>query len=393
MPPQLAQLSELSELSLAGNRIQGGWRSLPRQLQRLDLSVCGMEHRWRLPAELSSWDQLSKLSLSDNLGIEGGWENLPASLRELDLSKCSLRLLPSALSVLTRLSSLDLSSDYLESSNRISGGSSWEHLAPSLERLDLGLCGLRQVPAALSTLSRLRTLSLFACHIEGGWQRLPPCLRELDLRNCVRQLPVELAGLTQLTRLLLSGGYDDEEIEDDEAGFFVEGGWAHLPASLRELDLTDAGLSDVPEPLARLTQLSALVLSGNAIAGGWACLPGQLERLDLSSCVRHIPEELAALTALTQLGLASNSWTLDGFDRLPPQLLDLDLTNDVQRVPAELERLTRLTRLKLNTHFFSGASLQRVDGWRGIPQQLRRQEPRAPTSGSSFHQSWPASPG
>ena len=71
----------------------GGWQHLPQQLQALDLRACRLK---QLPAELGGLTQLSELSLMGN-PIEGGWQHVPRQLRQLNVSDCGLKQVPAEL--------------------------------------------------------------------------------------------------------------------------------------------------------------------------------------------------------------------------------------------------------------------------------------------------------
>ena len=260
LPAELAALTQLTRLSLAGNSFESGWERLPRQLAQLDLSRCNLGE---LPAELAALTQLSELSLAGNeLWPLDTFQLLPAQMRRLDLSNCSLVSVADKLTRLTQLSALCLSC------NKHLSGHSLDSLPRQLQQLELSSCRLRDVPTELPRLMRLAELSLDDNPIQNWWPLLwMEGLRQLHLQRCrLQKVPTEVAGLTQLTSLSLAGNP-------------LQGGWQHLPTQLRQLDLQWCGLRRMPVELAALTQLTKLSLGRNHIAGGWQHLPVQLQQL------------------------------------------------------------------------------------------------------------------
>lgn len=240
----------------------------------------GLVHHVELPAELSTLTRLTYLDLLLN-PIVGGFGCLLHQLLELDLSDCSLGEVPAELTALTQLKKLHIG-------NRIDGGDDyneikrgWERLPCQLRALDLCWCSLQELPD-LAGLSHLTWLDVSGTFIEGDFGRLPLQLQELDLAACgLRKVPAELSRLTQLKELSLS-------VNDDA------GGWGRLPRQLLELDLRSCGLQEVPSELSTLTQLSTLSLADNSIEGGFDRLPLQLQELDLEGCgLPQPPPELA----------------------------------------------------------------------------------------------------
>ncbi|KAI3434381.1 hypothetical protein D9Q98_002459 [Chlorella vulgaris] len=274
-----------------------------------------------LVSSLQPLNQLQQLSIVA-VDMSGNAEEMlsPAALAgllALRLNHCKLRQLPRALSALTRLTALDLSS------NRISA------LAPlaalqHLQSLDLRNCGLTAVPEQLSALKALTRLKLLHNVVESGWQHLLPLVRlqELDLGSCgLTAVPQQVSVLAALSRLNLSGNEQ------------LAGGWQHLVTltQLQGLDLSWCGLAAVPEQVSALTALTCLDVTRNQqLAGNWQHLQPltQLQGLDLSGCdLTAVPQQLSAWTALIRLDLSFNL-KLDGsWQHLLPltQLRDLDL--------------------------------------------------------------------
>ncbi|MEA5532792.1 COR domain-containing protein [Crocosphaera sp. XPORK-15E] len=161
-------------------------------------------------------------------------------------------------------------------------------------------------------------------------------------RNKLTNLPESLTNLTQLTTLYLS-----------------QNQLTNLPESLTNLtkltrlDLSYNKLTNLPESLTNLTKLTRLDLSRNKLTNLPESLTNltQLTRLDLSGNeLTNLPESLTNLTQLTRLDLSGNELT-----NLPESLTNLtQLTalnlsyNKLINLPESLTNLTQLTTLYLN---------------------------------------------
>lgn len=159
-----------------------------------ELNLCGGEYErlYYIPDEVASVStQLTKLNLSCN-PIGDGWENLPTQLLQLDLSACALQQLPAELARCTLLKELHLSSNDSGEGSTIKGG--WQNIPRQLQKLDLGYCSLTRLPE-LASLTLLSELELSGNRIAGGnWERLLPSLQRLTLFSTgLQQAPAELA--------------------------------------------------------------------------------------------------------------------------------------------------------------------------------------------------------
>ncbi|KAL4853205.1 Receptor-like protein 50 [Chlorella vulgaris] len=339
---QLRPLMQLRQLSLGNCDISGNAEellSLPALagLQALDLDSCQLQ---AAPRALSALTQLTALDLSSNdVSATAALANLHR-LRVLVLFNCCLAVVPKQLAALTALTRLDLSSN-----SRLAGG--WQHLLPltQLRQLNLCECGLRAVPQELLALTALTQLDVsINLDISSGWQHLLPLtqLQNLDLSSCgLNALPRPLSALTALTRLVLSS------IKH------WPGGWQHLQplTQLQDLTLNGCGFAAVPQQLSALTALTSLGLGFNrTLTSGWQHLLAltKLQDLILFSCgLTAVPQQLSALTALTCLDLSANSRLSSGWQYLQPltslQLLDLrGVGLSSCSAPPELAALPRL---------------------------------------------------
>ncbi|MEH1819016.1 MAG: leucine-rich repeat domain-containing protein [Nostoc sp.] len=179
-------------------------------------------------------------------------------------------------------------------------------------------------------------LQLIDRAVAEGWQ-------ELDLsRQELTELPEAIANLTNLTQLIL---YNNQITQIPEA-------IAKL-TNLTQLSLSGNQITRIPEAIAKLTNLTWLYLSNNQITRIPEAL-GQLTNLTglylYNNQITHIPETLAKLTNLTQLDLSNNQIT-----EIPEALAKLtNLTgfslsdNQITEIPEALAKLTNLTGLSLS---------------------------------------------
>ncbi|KAL4852677.1 hypothetical protein ACK3TF_006244 [Chlorella vulgaris] len=276
-----------------------------------------------------------------------------AGLQALQLTHCWLERIPRALSALTRLTALDLSS------NRISAMAPLAALQ-RLQQLDLSFCSLTAVPEQVSELTALTRLDLADNEqLAGGWLHLLPLtqLQYLEVNSCsLVAVPQQLSALTALTRLDLSGN------EQLAAGWHLL-----LPLTqLQDLGLGLCGLTAVPQQLSALTALTRLDLGCNPLAGGWQHLLAltQLQDLQLSGCgLTAVPQLMSARAALTRLHLFVNNKLAGNWQHLLPltHLQDLEVEScSLAAVPQQLSALTALTCLDLS---FNG---QLASGWQHL---------------------------
>ena len=121
----------------------------------------------------------------------------------------------------------------------------------------------------------------------------------------------------------------------------------------KELDLSNMGLTEVPEALWKLTALERLYLANNQLATLPEAL-GQLtalQWLDLSdNQFTTLPETLGKLAALQRLGLYNNRLTtlpeaIGGLAQLEDLILE---ENALRELPASMKGLSRLKMLTLH---------------------------------------------
>lgn len=207
-----------------------------RKLRTLMVSNCAIQ---QVPSFLTELDELATLNLADNAvlaldkSVEQWWPDELArmtSLTDLDLSLCNVASVPMSLTRLHRLRQLDLSAN---SAHPVMMLPSMLTSCISLERLKLSDLGLTNVPPSICMMTSLRRVVLTS--------------------NELRTLPSELAALTLLQDLEL--GHNQFE------SFPMV--LTELP-SLERVSLqgcTNMQITCSLEPLLRLTRLTSLILT------------------------------------------------------------------------------------------------------------------------------------
>ena len=253
IPPELGQLTNLTNLNLGGNKLTG---PIPLELTQLTqltkLALGGNDLTGPIPPELTQLTKLRSLGLAHNdltgvippeLGQLTNLENLYLGGNELTGP------IPPELTQLTKLK--------------------W------LELYDNELTG--PIPLELGQLTKLRVLVLDGNELTGV---IPPELGqltklkwlELDGNELTGPIPPELSQLTKLKWLEL---YDNELTGPipPELGQLTNLGYLRLDGN----ELT----GPIPPELGQLTELYALRLDGNELT----CIPATLEwAVDLPVC-------------------------------------------------------------------------------------------------------------
>ncbi len=346
IPPELGQLSHLTDLYLAGSLISRHFLT------------------GEIPPELGQLARLKTLYLNDNL-LTGP---IPPELGQLSqliaLNLGSNQLtgpIPPELGNLSRLEGLHLWT------NQLSGEIPRE-LGQLVELRELTLGGNHLtgvIPLELGQLSQLGWLDIGFNQLTGA---IPPemgqlsRLGRLSLRNnqLTGVIPVELGQLPLLGWFYVSDNQLSGEIPTE---------LGQLPR-LRELDLSNNRLrGNIPLTLGQLTNLERLSLAGNQFTGEILAELSQLShlkelRLSNNRLQGKIPSYLGQLTNLEELSLAGNQ--LEG--KIPVELSQLsvlgllDLSNNQLsgEIPAELSQLTLLQTLLLSGNRLTG----------GIPKEL-----------------------
>ena len=249
LPPEIDQLTALTELHLDGNQLS----SLPPQIGQLtaltELHLDGNQLS-SLPPQIGQLTALTALSLAGNQ-----LSSLPpqlgelTALTELYLYGNQLSSLPPQLGQLTALAALSLADNQLSSLPPQIG-----HLT-ALTELSLADNQLSSLPPQIGHLTALTELYLYGNQLSS----LPPqigqltALTELYLYgNQLSSLPPQIGQLTALTELYLDGNQ-----------------LSSLPPQIGQLraltvlSLADNQLSSLPEWLRHLPKLEHLLLNNN----------------------------------------------------------------------------------------------------------------------------------
>jgi len=312
IPPELGNLSSLSQLTLSHNQLSG---NIPSQLGNLTnlgtLSLFNNELSGSIPSEIGNLSNLSNLILTNNQ-LSG---SIPASLGNLNnlysfsLGKNQLTgSLPPELGNLSSLSSL-----YLDN-NRLSGS----------------------IPTILGDLTNLRNLDLSSNQLSGN-------------------IPPELGNLVSLTNVWLGSN----QLSGSISGILGD------LTNLRYLDLSSNQLSGtIPPELGNLISLTDLRLGSNQLSGSIPPELGNISNLgdltlDNNQFSGSIPSELGNLSYLVRLDLSSNQLT----GSIPPELGNLDfflyvlhLDNNqlTGNIPPELSNLNAISDLSLQSNQLVG---------------------------------------
>jgi internalin A len=399
VPGWLRGCTELDRLNLGGNRLTGlpDWLGELTRLGSATLSGCGLA---AVPGWLADLPALTKLDLSDNQLTElPDWLTERPDLSTLCLGRNALSTVPAALSRLTGLRNLILSSNGLTALPEALGE------LTELQLLWIDHNPFTGVPDWIGGLRGLANLNISGCGLGGALPTWLPELRELTqlgiMANELTELPRELISLTGLEYLGLDHNQLSElpgwltelpalrwllaghnRLRKLPAGLELE--WLRLsgneltglPAGLSGLtwlELNGCGLTEIPDCVFEMTQLSLLEIDDNEISRwpvrlgeltvlthlslsgnpmgeigpelGWL---SKLDTLVVDECgLMELPPELAELMLLKRLDAGKNQLT-----ELPPEIGALHRLrvlsveeNELTALPAELGRLTRLTAL------------------------------------------------
>jgi len=216
---------------------------------------------------------------------------------------------------------------------------------PRLQKLEVSVNMIREIPHQIGQLKNLRSLSLSFNQIT----ELPPRLfelrqlTELNLsNNQIRVLPPAIGRLENLQRLRLAG--NALEGLPPEIGQLSQ---------LTHLDLQQNQIKRLPLQLAKLVKLRQLQAGHNCI-GRLPQALFQLTALDLldlsNNRLRTLPPGIGQLQVLTELNLSNNR-----LEALPESIAQLPVLrrlllgkNKIATIPASLCRLQWLATLSLD---------------------------------------------
>ncbi|MFN6437315.1 MAG: leucine-rich repeat domain-containing protein [Nostoc sp. DedSLP01] len=214
-------------------------------------------------------------------------------------------------------------------------------VAEGWRELDLSGQELTQLPVEIGKLQQLESLIL-GKKVEG-YEEVGNRYFQKVSGNNFKTLPLELLNLPNLRKLDISGN-PLESILDVVTQILLY---------LEELILIRVELTEIPDAIAQLTNLTQLHLDSNQITEIPEAIAKltNLTQLHLSdNQITEIPEAIANLTNLTQLHLSSNQITQipEGIAKLT-NLTQLDLSsNQITQIPEAIAKLTNLTQLDLD---------------------------------------------
>lgn len=301
-------------LSFASNNIFG-WKILKNlnefiaflgKLRFLELKSNNLR---KVPDTVFSLNSLKYLGLSyNNINKLPDQFNALNSLENLNLRYNQLTEIPPSIGALKNLKVLDLKHNKITSLPHPIGKLS------SLEVLNLHGNQLETIPSSLKELSSLKTLKLAL--------------------NNLKAVPKWIENLESLNKLSLGGNKSLSDMRK----------WISYLPSIKELNLYDNDIHELPETFSSLTSLEILVLPNNHIS----TLPESfknltsLKKLDLSwNNITHLPEWIDSLSSLEELNLRGNKLsTLPKSIYLLPSLkaLNVSLNRNIIYPPKDLEK-------------------------------------------------------
>ncbi|CAJ1400762.1 unnamed protein product [Effrenium voratum] len=416
LDPQLLRLTELRELSLSQNRLQGHIPSLAglRELHHVDLSKNLLSGSIpSLPPNLAfleladnyltgtvSWElgrlqNLQLLDLSNNqlfgaipnlrncsalatiflrnnffMGRIPGWLRFLPRVRKLDLSKNQFYgQIPSGFRQRSTLHQLSFHSNKL-----------WGHLPDmsgfeELQILDVGWNKLQgEFPGWLCNMKKLKILSLTSNRLFGRLPSLANMTSLEVLSSAMTRFSGPLPALAGKLQFVKLGGnrfegplpeLGSELFSLDLSSNRLTGPLPALPKSLSTLDLSSNNLSgEIPVSLAGLRQLTALYLANNQLTGEVPPIFAHLGRLSHLSLAGnrlhgHMPD-LSDMYGLLTLDLSSNFFTgqIGGKLQRARRLSRLSLRSNRFHGEVLPEQFPRLTELDLGQNYFDTIPLQ-----------------------------------
>ncbi len=258
-PPSVSGFSKLQKLDLSSNQLMveiAPALSSLNNLVRLDIS-----HN-RLTgdpaAAIIPLFNLKEISIGNNnfafADLNTFLQNFPA-LRVLDLSQLGLTAVPSNISTLTSLESLNISN------NTISQNFSSLSALANLKELNFSGNQLIQIPSQLSSLTGLTSLDLSRNLFATSYSAALASLKNLEwlslADNQITAFPTELSQLKKLVHF---------NISDNK----ISGGFGSLLVlkDLEQLYLDKNLISGIfPAELLQLSQLQMISLTGNQLSG------------------------------------------------------------------------------------------------------------------------------
>ncbi|UJF30526.1 leucine-rich repeat domain-containing protein [Kaistella sp. 97-N-M2] len=267
-----------------------------------EINLRGNALKGNFPPSVSGFSKLQKLDLSSNqlMGEVAPALSSLNNLVRLDISNNRLSGDPAAVIIpLFNLKEISVGNNNFAFADL----NTFLQNFPTLQVLDLSQLGLTAVPSNISTLTSLESLNISNNTISQNFGALSALanLKELNFSgNQLTQIPSQLSSLTGLTSLDLS------------RNLFATNYSAAL-ASLKNLEwlsLADNQITAFPTELSQLKKLVHFNISDNKISGGFGSLLvlKDLEQLYLDKNLISgiFPAELLQLSQLQMISLTGN---------------------------------------------------------------------------------------
>ncbi|MCW3128098.1 MAG: leucine-rich repeat and death protein 1-like [Bacteroidetes bacterium] len=309
-------------------------------------------------------------------------------LKKLVLSGNKIQAIPDQIKFLVNLEELYISQAYNSHINSEAGStrtiSDELFKLPKLRVLDMAFFGINEVPKALAG-SHIQEVYLGHNKITEVSEEvfMPKSLKVLDLsNNLIAALPDHIPLNPRIEVLRLNGNlitvlpdavynlYNVRELSLGENTLInpVTDIKRIIPMThIARLDISGAGITELPEELADLTELHELDLSNNKLTK----LPANfgkliaLEKLSLSgNQLSVLPESMASLTSLVKLDLSHNL-----FHVIPTELASLtglrvaNLSHnpELSGYSENIKALTSIKVVNLKNTAFNPFQLQHID--------------------------------
>ncbi|NCO00411.1 MAG: GNAT family N-acetyltransferase [Epsilonproteobacteria bacterium] len=330
IPENIGMLSKLISLNLSNNKLQELPDSLSKlsNLSNLDLRRNAFENFPAVIGKLS----LKSLNLSSNKIADIATLQECSELRVLDLSNNLIKEINFSFPHANNLITLNLSYNFLREMGVFFFSLSY------LQRLNLNANLIKEIPAQISKLSFLKEFEIIENHLE-------------TIAESLFELPLEKLSLSsnRLTQLHLDGLSSLESITLDENSFESLSLGAGFAPHLREFSCESCSLKEFLLPASKVLQ--TICYSDNDIEE----IPSEigqylnLKELDIDeNSIRELPDTLANLSYLETLYANKNPLSEEAKKVvmiLDPEICDLNMKTGIVVEKAKEEDLSQMAQL------------------------------------------------